>query len=130
MATRWRSPPDSQCGRLGLAGRYAVELERQGHVLQRAEAGQQVEVLEYVADRLAAQPRLAVPRERGQRTATDADLAAGGLFEAAGDGQQRALARAAGTHDGHERSGVDRQIHAREGVHLGGAFSVDLGDVV
>ena len=46
--------------RLGLAGRDAVELEGQGHVLHRAQPGQQVVVLEDVADGLAAQPRLAV----------------------------------------------------------------------
>ena len=73
--------------RLGLAGRDAVELQRQGHVLHRAEPGQQVVVLEDVADGLAAQPRLAVARQRGQRPAADVDLTAGGVLEAAGDGQ-------------------------------------------
>ena len=46
--------------RLGLAGRHAVELEGQGDVLDRAEPGEQVVVLEDVADGVAAQPRLAV----------------------------------------------------------------------
>ncbi len=115
--------------RLGLAGRDAVELERQGDILHRAEPGQQVVVLEDVPDGLAAQPRLAVARQRGQRTAADVDLAAGRVLEAAGDGQQRALARAAGAHDGHQRPGVDREIDTLEGVHLCRPFSVDLGDV-
>ena len=115
--------------RLGLAGRNAVELEGQGHVLHRAQPGEQVVVLEDVADRLAAQSCLAVARQRGQRPAADVDLTAGGILEAAGDGQQRALARAAGAHDGHQRPGVDREIDALEGVHLCGAFPVDLRDV-
>ncbi len=46
--------------RLGLAGRDAVELEGQGHVLHRTEPGQQVVVLEHVADGLATQAGPAV----------------------------------------------------------------------
>ena len=101
--------------RLGLAGRDAVELEGQGHVLHRAEPGQQVVVLEDVADGLAAQARLAVAGQRRQRRAADVDLTARGVLEAAGDGQQRALARAAGAHDGHQRPGVDGEIDASGG---------------
>ena len=43
-----------------LPGRGAVKLQRQGDVLRRGEPRQQVEVLEHVADRAAAQPRLVV----------------------------------------------------------------------
>ena len=114
---------------LGLAGCDAVELEGQGHVLHRTEPGQQVVVLEDVADGLPAQARLAVARQRRQGPATDVDLTAGGVLEAAGDGQQRALARAAGPHDGHQRSGLDREVDALKGVHLCRPVSVDLRDV-
>ena len=37
--------------------RHTVELQGQGHVLHRGEPGQEVEVLEHVADRAAPQPR-------------------------------------------------------------------------
>ena len=50
-------------------GADAVELERQGDVLDRGEPGEQVEVLEHVADRAAPQPRPVVARHarRGRR---------------------------------------------------------------
>ena len=66
----------------------AVELERQRDVLDRGQAGEQVEVLEDEADRAAPQPRLVVARHARQRRAADEDLAAGRVLEAAGDRQQ------------------------------------------
>jgi hypothetical protein len=74
--------------------------------------------------------RRALPlRDSDDRGWPPIDLAAGAVFQAARDGQQCALARAAGAHDGHQRPGVDREIDALEGVHIWGAFAVDLGDV-
>ena len=82
IATRWRSPPDSSSGKRSARSATpsssraasaatssrlrasAVELQRQRHVLGGGQTGQQVEVLEHVADRPATQPRSVVPRHR------------------------------------------------------------------
>ena len=54
-----------------LRAAHAVELEGQGDVLHRGEPGEQVEVLEDVADGPAAQARLAVARQGRQGLAAD-----------------------------------------------------------
>ena len=56
-------------GRVRPPRRKAVELEGQRHVLERGEAGQEIEVLEDVADRPAAKACLVVPRHLRQRRA-------------------------------------------------------------
>ena len=127
MATRWRSPPDSSSGnrsarsaspssssavhrhgRRGL-GPHAVELQRERDVLERGQAGQEVEVLEHVADRPAAQPG---PVACGTCVASGLPPTSTSpldrLLEAAGDRQQRALARAARSHDRDELAGRRR----------------------
>ena len=53
-------------GRPGLARGHAVQFQREGDVLGRSEPGQQVEVLEDVADGAAPQPGLVPPRHPGQ----------------------------------------------------------------
>ena len=75
--------------------------------------GQQVEVLEHVADRAAPQPRLVVARQSRHGRAVDEHLAARRLLEAAGDGQQRALARAARPHHRDQLARVDGQVDVR-----------------
>ena len=52
----------------------AVELQRERDVLGRRQPGQQVEVLEHVADRPAAEPGPVVAGHRGRRLAVDADV--------------------------------------------------------
>ena len=52
----------------------------------------------------------------------------GGVLEAAGDGEQCALARSTGAHDRHEGAGVDREFDVGQGVHLGRTLAVHLGD--
>ena len=58
--------------------------------------------------------------------AVDAHLPRARVLQTAGDGQQRALARAAGTHHGDELTRQHGQIDLVEGVNLGGALAVDL----
>jgi hypothetical protein len=86
----------------------AVQLQRQRHVLHRGQPGQQVEVLEDVADPATTQPRPLVARHPRQSGSADQHHAAARLLQAPGDRQQRALARAAGTHDRHQLAAVDR----------------------
>ena len=104
---------------LRLLGRDAVELEREGDVLHRGEPGQEVEVLEHVADRAPPQPGPVVAGHLRQRGAADQHLAAGGVLQAAGDGQQGALARSARPHHRHQRAGLDRQVDLVQGLDLG-----------
>ena len=115
-------------GRAGGAQPDAVELQRQRHVLDRGESGEEVEVLEHVADRSPAQAGAVVARQRAQCDIGDEDLTARRLLEAAGDRQQRALARAARAHDRDELAARDGEVDVAQRVHLGRAVAVDLGD--
>ena len=115
MAGRPLAPrPSSSKARIpaarGLPDRNAVQLQRQGDVLGRGEPGQQVEILEHVADRAAPQPRPLVARHPRQRDAIDQHLGAGWVLQARGDGQQRALARPLRPHHRHQHPGLHRQI--------------------
>ena len=65
-------------------------------------AGEQVEVLEHIADGPPAQPGPLIARQLRQGPPAHQDLPASGLFQAPGDGQQGALARAARPHDRHQ----------------------------
>ena len=58
--------------------------------------------------------------------AVDEHLARGRLLEAAGDGEQRALARAARSHDRHQLAAVDRQVDVAERVDTSAPVAVDL----
>ena len=117
----------AQAGLPRLPRADAVQFQRQRHVLRGGQPRQQVEVLEHVADRPAAQPRLVVARHRGQVLPGDQDLPAGRLLQAAGDGQQRRLARAARPHHRHHRPGGDFETDLPQRVDLGGALAVRLG---
>ena len=110
----------------GLAAGHPVQLERQRDVLRRGQPGQQVEVLEYVADHAPPQPRLGAAGHPADRLAGDEHVAAGRLLQGPGDGQQRALARAARSHHRHHRAFVHRQADLVQGVHLGAALPVGL----
>jgi len=81
-----------EAGQVGTAHGGAVELERQRHVLHGGQAGEQVEVLEDVADRLAAHPRLGATRHRVDVLALDEHRACCRFLQGAGDGEQRGLA--------------------------------------
>jgi hypothetical protein len=107
-----------QPGRARVLHADSVELERQRDVLERGQPGQEVEVLEHVADRPASHPCPIRARHGGDVDPVDQHLAAARLLEAAGDRQQRALAGAARAHDGDELAAVDRQVDVAERVHL------------
>ena len=114
-------------GQVRLAHGGAVELERQRHVLRRGEPGQQVEVLEDVADRAAAQLGLGAAGHPQRVLAVDEDGARGRLLQRAGDRQQRGLAGPGRAHDGDHLAGLDGEGDVAQRLHLGGAAAVDLG---
>ena len=125
-------PEVLQDGQPGLAGRPhadAVEFEGKRDVLHGGQPGEQVEVLEDVADRAATQPRPIVVRHARQRGPADHHLATAGLLQTAGDRQQRALARPARPHDGDQLPDADRQVDVAKRVHLAGAGSVHPRDL-
>ena len=103
---------------------YAVELEWQRHVLGRGETGEQVEVLEHVADRLPAQPCLVVARQTRHRDVADEHLARCRFFEGAGDREQGALAGPARAHDRDEFAVVDGQVDVLNGRNRRGSLAV------
>ena len=91
--TRLPSPTRSsqtRALRFGVGG--VGELERQHHVLERGQRGQELERLEYEAQQTLAQRRARILVECGKRIAVDIDLARGGLVEPRHQAQQRGLA--------------------------------------
>jgi hypothetical protein len=101
----------------GGADRPAVEFERQRHVLHRGEAGQQVQLLEDVADPAPAHRRELAPGQRAEHLSLHHDLAPGRRVEAAAQVEQGRLARAGRAHDGHQFAGADGDRDPAQGVH-------------
>src|SRR6476660_1326791 len=75
------------------------------------------------ADRAGPAPRARRPR---QRHVANSDLAAGRLFETAGDRQQCALAGPARAHDRYQLARIDAQVDVDQGVYFARAAAVDL----
>jgi acyl-CoA thioesterase-1 len=116
---------------LGLAvGDRVVRVrQRHHHVLQRAGAGQQVEVLEDEPDLAVADERAAVGAEGGNLLAIEPVFAGRGVVETPEDVHERALARATGAHQGDELAARDVHGHALEDRHVDFAEVVGLVDV-
>ena len=112
-----------------LADAHPVELQRQHHVLDRGERGDEVEALEDVADVPAPQVRAAAGVERRQVLPVDEHPARARLLERPGQVQQRGLPAAGRPHHRDELTGRDRQRDARHRAHLGGAATEALHDV-
>src|SRR5438874_2180115 len=83
--------------------------ERQADVLANVEQWDQVERLEDEAGPLAAQPRRLTIREAADVATLEDDPATAGPVQPAQHLQQRALARARRSHQGHELARLDRQ---------------------
>src|SRR6185437_13973639 len=81
---------------------------------------------EHVADRAAPHPRPLGAGDACEVDAVDEHLAAARLLEAAGDREQRALARAARPHHRHQLAALDGKLNVAERVHLTRAGAVDL----
>jgi hypothetical protein len=104
----------------------AVELERKAHVLECIQPGEEVEVLEHVADRSATQLRPIRARRGREVEPVYEHLTACRLLEAARDRQERALAGAARAHDRRQLAPLDHEVDRVERVHLARPGAVDL----
>ena len=121
-----------QCGEgepARLAHTGTVEFQRKRDVLRGGEAGQQVEVLEDVADAAAAQCGQGAPAGASECRAVDEDLALGRAVQATGQVEQGRLARPGRAHDGDQLAGPDGQGDAGQGVDGGVAGAVGAVDV-
>ena len=105
----------------------AGELEGEQDVLAGGEHRQQVEGLEDEADVVATEDREGCVVESFERHPGDADGPGGRLVEAGKAVHQRGLAGAGGAHDRGEPAGRQVEVDAAEGVHLGVAAAVGLG---
>jgi len=110
-----------------LPATHAIELKRQRNVFRGGQPGQQVEVLEHVADVPAAQAGPLALRQAVDRNAVKQHVAGRRLLQAAGDGQQARLARSAGAHDRHHRARRYGQVHVAERLDASRAGAVSLG---
>jgi hypothetical protein len=104
----------------------AVELEGQSDVFEGRQPGEEVEVLEDVADRAASHFRLVRARDRREVDAVHEYLTAARFLEAAGDCQEGAFAGAARAHDRDELVALDPEIDLAERVHLRRSRAVGL----
>ena len=117
--------------RPGAVRPAAGETHAQEHVLQRREAGQQVEVLEDVADLLGPEAVALGLGEQGDVPLADPDLARVGTADARDHVQQRRFAAAAPPDQHHLLAGAEREpfdIQDRQfaAVRLGEGF-FDVG---
>ena len=113
----------------GPAAADAVQLQREGHVLRRCQAGQQVEVLEDVANRPPPQPCPLGRRRPRHRTAIHQHLAGRRLLQRPGDRQQRALTRPAGPHHRHELPRLNREADIAQSGHLASSVVIHPRDM-
>jgi hypothetical protein len=110
----------------GVSGLLAISVMR-ADVLAGGEARDEVVELEDEADRLApVTGELLLVGVREVDVAV-AQRAGGRDVEAAELVEEGRLARARGTEQHDEFAGVQVQVHAGQGAHLGGAGAVDLG---
>ena len=115
-----------------LSGRAVAPLEheRQRQVLLRRECRDQVERLKNQADVPAAEEREVAVAHPFELSAVDDDAALVGHGQAGHEVEQRALAAAAGAHDGEELALGDLQAHAVERGHRPVTLAELLADVL
>jgi hypothetical protein len=114
----------------GLGARITADPQRHGHVVQRAELGQQVVKLVDETQVPVAQFALLRRRERGKLLPPQPHLPAGGRIQPAQKVQQRALARAGSAHDGQRFAGAHLQVHALQHGDVEAAFGEALGQAL
>ena len=148
MATRCCWPPESSAGVwvsrpmqadlvqrrhaefAPLPGGHAAVDQRQLDIFQSGGAGQEIVALEDKADIEIAQQSAAAPVERASIRAEKIVAAGSRRVEAADNVHGSGFAGAGRPHDGDELALIDRQIDARQRVHLGLAMAVGFPDIV
>ena len=111
---------------VGLSG----HLQRQGGVVQRAQAGQEVKTLEHDADAVAPQIGQTVGVQAAQVHAIHPDLPSRRPFKARQQEQQRGFARARWSGNGHTAALCDAQAHVAQDVHGALADAVVHGQAI
>ena len=101
--------------RIGPARHIRAELD----VLQRGQAGKQVEALEDEADRVTADQRPLRPRRGRQVPPCQPDRPGGGSVQRADQGEQRCLSRAGRAQHDDESGLIDMQVDIIERLHHG-----------
>src|SRR6185295_4611022 len=79
---------------------------------------------------VAAQGRALIVGQRGAILAADPDLAAVGLFEQAGDMQQRRFAATGGPDEGDQLAAPNRQGYAAQDLEPGGSLREAAPDIL
>ena len=127
--------PEADDAQRRLGARAAIGLaepgeeQRQLDVATRIEDRDQVEELEDEADVARAERGELVLGERVETLTRDLDAAAARAVEPRDQVEQRALARARGTHQRDEAAALDAQADVRERVYLVHAAPVHAGNV-
>ena len=106
----------------------APDAQRHGHVVQRAELGQQVVELIDKTQVLVAQITLLRRRQLRQVLAMQVHAARGGRVQRAQQVQERALARARGADDGQRLARAHFQVHALQHGHVQAPLGEALGE--
>ena len=119
-----------ECG-AGLGGvGHGMKVLGEHDVFERGEVGDEVELLEDEADLFGAEVIEGGGAHGAGVGAVDAELAAGGLVEAAEEIDEGAFAGAGGAGDGDPLAGDDREGGVGQGADGAGAAGVVAGDVV
>ena len=111
---------------LGLRGRNAVQLQRQGDIFLGSQNGQEIELLEDKADPAAADEGPLVVGHRGQIDPFQQNLTGRGNVDTAEQRQERALSRTRAAHDRQQFPLLNPQVDPSQGLHGGFAFAKRL----
>ena len=115
----------------GFAGvRLSGHLQRQGGVVQRAQAGQEVKTLEHDADAVAPQIGQAIGIQAAQVHAIHTDLPSRRPLKARQQEQQRGFARARRPSNRHAAALCDAQRNVAQDVHGALADAVVHGQAI
>ena len=90
------------------------KLERQHHVLQRGQGGQQLERLEDEAEPAPPQRRASILRQAVERRVAEPDFPRARTIQTREQAEQGRLARSGGTHHGHRRTRAHLKAHVLE----------------
>jgi hypothetical protein len=97
-------------------------------IFQRSCPGEQVEALEYEAEKMAADQGPLIAPQPADADPIEQIIACRRRIETADDIHRRRLARSGRAHNGNELSLPDHEINTGERIHGCGASAINLGD--
>ena len=121
-------PLRGHCSRFGSV--LPADPQRHGHVVQRAELGQQMVKLVHETQIAVAPQALLCRAQGGQQLALELHRALGGGIQPAQQMQQRAFARTRSAHDGQRFARTHLQVHPLQHGHIQTAFGETLGQAL